>query len=1271
MGGQCLLPQRRHHARRRHNVQSPDHVGPVGRRTAEWYLDTSTTPNYTLYLWTPTGDSPANHVVEAKAGAYGFELSGLSYINIEGINLFACSIDTSSASTHDSINGIKALYVSTFELESAGASLGYSNWGLHMEDTGIIIQGSGNTLENSEIGYSAGNGVTLLGNNVSLSAGNVVTNNVIHDVNYMALDCAGVNTGWGPGTPGTGAGPATSTYNTISDNTIYNCGRSNILIRNMGSGVVKCNDLYDGMLDSSDGGAIYTFQQNGQAPAVGNGNPGPDTVIAYNCIHDMPVSGDVGIYLDNSSSNYVVDRNLVYNVSNSLTLNLTSEDNLVYNNTLAGEQSISVEPGSSDGTGMAGTYIENNIFTALYGPVTSLNGVTDFVFSNNLLAGTPPGFINPTLLDFQLLSNSAAVDAGMIIPGYTDGYVGSAPDIGCFERGWTPWTAGANAATNVYAAAVPATPLDLTATSPPQSPMELTWQNSDANATSCVVQWAPDDATFTTIVRLPGNASSYVDTTLNSGYYRVCIYNGYYLSGCSNYVYASSAPVVSAGTIQAVNFSAASGVAASGGVLANCNVGNWAEYANVNFPAGVNAAGPDAAINQITVCYTSTAAADNSIEFYTDSISGTLLGTVTTQCDPTGGLFTTTIDIGDLVAANSITAGVHNVYLEFAGNGNGGENVANVQWFAFSSVAMPALDATVAANYTATGPSGSGVNRMREWNNVWGDPIYCSNGSWVQYANVYFPAGVNQLALQYSGVSGTGDYIQFRVDSLSNPVIAQDATQAAAGQFSTDTVGVSGVTAGMHDVYVEFVQNGSGPFSGVCNLYWFQFGDASPVAAPAGAAAAAAPGLAINVSWSDNSSETGFKIERSTDDETFIQVGTVAAAAGTSNYSFADTEVSSGTTYYYRVRAYDQNYGNSAYTSVAGAQWTAQAFSLDWNGGASGVWGVGDGGWLDNGSAAAWSNGYIAVFNGASSGAAAISGVVSPLEIDFDSSGCSLSGGSISLPYGGGVVCVNAASATIASPIVDGGGLSSLTKTGSGVLLLSGSSSYSGETNILAGTLTVNGALATSGVVVVQSGAAFTGVGTVGTVYVAPGATLLSGNNGSGALTAASVWPYTGCTLGYELGTGSGQDGLVTVNDQVGMPPGVVVSITPGGNWGAGMYPLFYLPNISFPTPTTLNLGWTILGANLGGYIYSLVATGNDVDLDVQAVNGQWAAAGGGAYTWNSAGNWQGGIAPDGVGDTALLGAAVGGGTATISPGRSGNLKRPDLQPRRGRRLRP
>ena len=82
----------------------------------EWYLNINPqTHSNTLYLWTPTGDSPANHTVEAKAREYGFDLSGRSYITIQGINIFACSINTSSTSSHDTINGIQALYVSQFE----------------------------------------------------------------------------------------------------------------------------------------------------------------------------------------------------------------------------------------------------------------------------------------------------------------------------------------------------------------------------------------------------------------------------------------------------------------------------------------------------------------------------------------------------------------------------------------------------------------------------------------------------------------------------------------------------------------------------------------------------------------------------------------------------------------------------------------------------------------------------------------------------------------------------------------------------------------------------------------------------------------------------------------------------------------------------------------------------------------------------------------------------------------------------------------------------
>jgi hypothetical protein len=38
-------------------------------------------------------------------------------------------------------------------------------------------------------------------------------------------------------------------------------------------------------------------------------------------------------------------------------------------------------------------------------------------------------------MDFRLKPGSAAVDRGMVLPNVTDGFSGSAPDLGAFEAG--------------------------------------------------------------------------------------------------------------------------------------------------------------------------------------------------------------------------------------------------------------------------------------------------------------------------------------------------------------------------------------------------------------------------------------------------------------------------------------------------------------------------------------------------------------------------------------------------------------------------------------------------------------------------------------------------------------------------------------------------------------------------------------------------------------------------------------------------------------------
>lgn len=127
------------------------------------------------------------------------------------------------------------------------------------------------------------------------------------------------------------------------------------------------------------------------------------------------------------------------------------------------------------------------------------------------------------------------------------------------------------------------------------------------------------------------------------------------------------------------------------------------------------------------------------------------------------------------------------------------------------------------------------------------------------------------------------------------------------------------------------------------------------------------------------------------------------------------------------------------------------------------------------------------------------------------------------------------------------GGTGGLTKQSSGILVLSGASNYSGQTQVTGGTLQVDGSLNAAGSVLVNAGATLSGTGTVGSAtingFVAPGdsiGTLFTGDIAINGRLLNEISPLPASDLINSSGT-------VTLN------PGSSVQVIPeDGSYVAG-----------------------------------------------------------------------------------------------------------------------
>jgi hypothetical protein len=380
-------------------------------RRGTWFYDHSAGR---VYLWTPDGGSPAGHNVEIKRRDLAFDLTAASHTVVTGLTFFGNTIRTGDTSTGVVIDGVHGRYLSHYTEVAADPPLtpGACNALTSGESTtGVVLRGTGNTIRNSILLYSAGNGVAVLG------SGNTVTGNEIRDVDYLGSYAAGVDVG----------GP-----NRVSHNTISRTGRSGINIgwhlvgSRLNGAEIDHNDVsgYDRL--SVDSAAIYVCCEIDMAGSS----------IHHNWVHDAQTMPGVrpwaaaGIYLDNSVRNALVHNNVGWNNPDTTVFvhgnNASSTGNRVLNNT-GGAWLLNI----ADGTG---TRVMNTIGELRVQNATGVTYATNF-------AGDPL-FVNPAARDYTLRPESPARNAGTFITWITVGHTDPNPSIGAYQYGAPRWTAG-------------------------------------------------------------------------------------------------------------------------------------------------------------------------------------------------------------------------------------------------------------------------------------------------------------------------------------------------------------------------------------------------------------------------------------------------------------------------------------------------------------------------------------------------------------------------------------------------------------------------------------------------------------------------------------------------------------------------------------------------------------------------------------------------------------------------------------------------------------
>jgi len=457
---------------------------------------------------------------------------------------------------------------------------------------------------------------------------------------------------------------------------------------------------------------------------------------------------------------------------------------------------------------------------------------------------------------------------------------------------------------------VPAAPSNLIFKNVSQTQVELNWLDNADNENGYIVQRSLDATNWSTIATLASpNVESYISTGLTAGtkyYYRVCAYNSggnseYMPESVTTLLNAPAAPTGLSGLVSGLNVMLSwtdNSGNEDGYIIERSLYGSKVFEQIASISSNSNSYGDTNLASGTQYEYRIKAFNNGGNSAYSNTISATTMNAPNPPTDLAGTAVTESrIDIS--WTDNSLNETMFKV--ERSDN-------AGVTW---AQIATTAADEASYKDYTVT--TGTTYSyRVRAYN-VIGNSSYSNTISLKPLSAPEAPSGLTAVAVSSAEVNiiwtdNSDNEVGFKLQRSLNGVDSWGTIYTAqAGETSYADTGLSENTTYYYRIFA-YNDVGNSNYSNTASVTTILNIPEAPLYLGANTFSS----TEITLSWTDASSnETGFKIERSTNQVIWTQIATVSANETT----YLDTGLTPQTTYYYRIRAYNAA-GNSSYSNV-------------------------------------------------------------------------------------------------------------------------------------------------------------------------------------------------------------------------------------------------------------------------------------------------------------------------------------------------------------------